>query len=462
MVGKDIKLRRRILAIILITMIVMLAIQYVLLELILLRLPTDYLFLILLLCCIAVGTGDWFLIEKTIVLRIIALSEDISNIGGIKDLSRRLVSSGNDEISHLAGEINSMLDRLEKFNDQLEKSKDDYKFLSFHDKLTGLYNRAYFEEELIRLDSLRQLPLSIIMADVNGLKLVNDTLGHLAGDDLLMKAARVLSGTCRQEDIIARWGGDEFIIILPITSEKQALQLCERIERNCGTSEMLPLKLSIGLGTATKICPEQDIQAVIKEAENRMYRKKLLEQEQIRSYMMAVLQDTLLQKKLESLEHIDRLKNLLAKMCEGGAHFSEAEKLYLLATTHDIGEIAVSEKILKKAGKLTKEEYELVKKHPEAGYHIARSLPELSAVAEGILSHHERWDGTGYPLGLEGCEIPLMARMFAIVDAYDAMTNQDLYQQKRTPAQAAEELKRCAGSQFDPGLVPLFLQSVLE
>jgi len=251
--------------------------------------------------------------------------------------------------------------------------------LSFKDKLTGLYNRAFFQEELTRLDTKRQLPLSVIMADVNGLKLVNDAFGHQEGDRLLTRTTAVLKQCCRQEDIIARWGGDEFVILLPNTDEKTATDICTRILEFCAQTEQAPIKVSVSLGIATKTTIEQEISNVLKEAEDNMYRHKLTESASVRNSIISALEGILREKTHETTRHGQRLQELTLQISQAlGLPDKSLDELSLLATLHDIGKVAIPETILDKPGKLTEEEWEVMRRHPEIGYRIAQSIPELA------------------------------------------------------------------------------------
>ena len=343
-----------------------------------------------------------------------------------------------------------------------KKAEKEIKYLSFHDKLTGLYNRAFFEKELKWLDNENYLPLGIIMADLNGLKFTNDLFGHQEGDKLLVGFAEVLKDICRQQDIAARWGGDEFIILLPNTSEKEVMDITDRIISFCDKKDEAPIKLSVALGAATKNNEEENIQEVIKEAENKMYKHKFLEDRSIRSHTTSSLQKALAEKSHETDGHARRMQEMVLKVGKAmSLSKSELDDLALLAVLHDIGKIAISNQILIKPGRLSEEEWEIMKKHSEIGYRIARTSAELSSIAEYIRSHHERWDGNGYPQGLKGKDIPLPARIVTIVDAYDAMTNDRPYRKKMSQEEAVKELVSCAGSQFDPEIVDIFLK-VLE
>jgi len=334
------------------------------------------------------------------------------------------------------------------------QAEDQIRYLSFYDKLTGLYNRAFFEEELRRLDTTRKLPLSIIIGDVNGLKLVNDALGHQQGDGLLKAAAEILLRSCRHEDVVARWGGDEFIVLLPECDSLSAGKVFNRIKQACQYINDLPLQTSMSLGMATKGRPEQNIREVVKEAEDKMYRNKLLESRSARSTFLFSLEKTLWTRSHETREHCQRMQQI-ARMIGQAVNLpdSEMDNLLLLASLHDIGKIAIPNSILDKSGALSPEEWEVIKKHPETGYRIGLSSPDMAPIAEAILHHHERWDGRGYPLGLRGTDIPLISRIIAIADTYDVMTNGRPYQRSFSPEEVRREIERCAGSQFDPQMV---------
>ena len=334
---------------------------------------------------------------------------------------------------------------------------------SFRDRLTGLYNRAYFEEEMRRLDTPRQLPLSVVLADVNGLKLVNDVLGHSAGDQLLSKAAVILRECCRTEDVIARIGGDEFVVFLPRTSHQTTLKIVDRIKTACRNGDQHPIKLSLALGAVTKNEVPQDLRTQLKEAEDRMYQDKLMESKRFRTSVIASIRQALSKRKDETEGHILRLNQLTAQF---GRHLGlpnhVLDQLALLSSLHDIGKIAIPETIGLGPNTLSTEEWMIMRKHPEVGYRIVASCPELAIVAEAILAHHEWWDGTGYPRGVKGEEIPLTSRMFSIADAYDEMTHGRPAGKAMSRKAVLDEIKKGAGNQFDPALVDPFIEVVSE
>lgn len=350
------------------------------------------------------------------------------------------------------------------FSDITEKKKTSEKIrhLSFHDKLTNLYNRAFFEEELKRLNVKRQLPLSIIMGDINGLKMVNDAFSHSKGDQLLQEISEIMLDSIRKEDIVSRLGGDEFGILLPKTDQKEADKIRRRIAKKCKKAKNIigkhSIELSIALGIATKTNENQNIDQVFITAEDNMYRNKISGSNSVRHSIMTSLENTLQEKTHETKEHAERMEKLSIKLGKKlNLSLRKLDELKLLARLHDIGKVAIPERILKKPGKLTDKEYEIIKNHPESGYRIVKSVPSLAYVAEGVLCHHERWDGKGYPQGKAGESIPYIARIIAIIDTYDVMTHNRAYKEAESKQKALLEIEENAGTQFDPNLVEEFL-----
>jgi len=341
---------------------------------------------------------------------------------------------------------------------QQKQALEEVEYLSYHDKLTGLYNRAYMEK---RAKHDTSLPLSIIMGDVNGLKMINEAFGHQVGDYMLQRVAQIIADNCGENGIAARWGGDEFIILLPQRTIETARTICTNIYRASSQLEDFPVALSLSLGSATRTSPEKSIEQLFKEAEDLMYRHKLLEIRSARSSFINSLEETLRVRSHETLEHTERLHDVVLMVGHSlGLPPDDINNLTLLAALHDIGKIAVPNSILDKPDSLTDEEWDLIRKHPEIGYRIALSDPELATIAEGILHHHERWDGRGYPLGIQGQDIPLLSRILALADAYDVMTSGRPYRPGISSEAACQEITACAGSQFDPELAGMFVNLI--
>jgi len=354
--------------------------------------------------------------------------------------------------------------QLEFVNKELASQNQEISYIGYHDFLTGLYNRAYFEEGKNRLDTPRQLPISIIMGDINGLKLINDGFGHSKGDELLIEIAKILKSCCREEDIVSRIGGDEFGILLPKTDSQSAQQICNRIYDTCkgyavDGGSIYP---SIALGYATKNIETETMDGIFMVAEESMSRHKLLESKSVHNSIISSIKAIMFEKSQETEEHAERMVELSRSI---GLAMSLTEdqlnELELLSTLHDIGKMGMDAKILSKSGELTEEECSEMRKHPEVGFRIAQATSELRPIAEYILCHHERWDGTGYPQGIIGEQIPLLSRIVAIVDSFDAMTNDRAYRSAMTKGEAIEEIKRNSGTQFDPEIARVFVEKVL-
>ncbi len=347
--------------------------------------------------------------------------------------------------------------------DERKKAEEEILYLSYHDKLTGLFNRAYFEAELKRLDDEGLLPISIIMGDLNGLKMANDVFGHATGDRLLKTMADIFVKAAEDKGSVSRIGGDEFAIILPSATVDFANAIVTKIKNACKNVAADIIQPSVALGVGVKEHPDQDVDMLYKQAENMMYNNKLVESQSTRSSIISSLRKTLEEKTHETEAHGQRLRShamAIGKII--GLHDNQLNELELLALLHDIGKIAIPDSILEKKGKLTEDEWVIMRKHCEIGYRIAVSTPELAMVANGILHHHERWDGGGYPQALKEKEIPLSSRIIAVADAFDAMTSDRPYHRAIPQEEAVKELERCAGTQFDPKIIEIFIDQVLQ
>ncbi len=329
-------------------------------------------------------------------------------------------------------------------------------YLGQHDPLTALYNRLFFVDAMKRVNEKQYYPVSVIMGDVNGLKLTNDAFGHTVGDELLCKVAKVFKSACRKQDIVARIGGDEFVILLPNTNATQTQSIMQRIDDLCELEKAEPIKPSISLGYSVKIDGTEPLNNIYKQAEDKMYESKLLKAKENLSVIIECLKKNLYEKTHETKAHCERVEQLSVSIGKAmGFTQNELHYLSMAALLHDIGKSAVDLHVLEKKDELTSDEWTMIKKHSEIGYRITNTVPELAGIAVDILSHHERWDGKGYPMGLIGEDIPLKARIIAVADTYDAMTHDRSYRKAFTQKQALEQLHTCKGKQYDPRIVDI-------
>ncbi|KFZ26758.1 MAG: Cyclic di-GMP phosphodiesterase response regulator RpfG [Candidatus Izimaplasma bacterium HR2] len=353
---------------------------------------------------------------------------------------------------NIAGIISSGEDITEKL-----KYEENLRQMGYHDALTGLYNRRYYEEKLIELDIEDNFPITIAMGDINGLKLINDAFGHDAGDDLLVSAAKIVSETCRETDLVARIGGDEFVVIMPRTGEEEAEKIIGLIHEKSKSINIESIQLSISFGIKTKVESSEDIQEIYRSAEDLMYREKLLEIPSMRSGAIETILNTLYEKDKNSEIHSRTVSLLSEKIAKAyGMSRQDIAEVKTAGLLHDIGKIIISLEIINKEGKLSASEFTTIKTHSEIGFRILNSTSDMRSISNIVLCHHERWDGGGYPRGISGDDIPVKSRIIAIADAYDAMTSERTYRDIVTNEEALKEIIANAGTQFDPDLAKVF------
>lgn len=352
------------------------------------------------------------------------------------------------------------------FRDVTEKKKREKEiaYLTKHDILTGLYSRAYLEKEMLSKANKNKIPTSIIVGDINGLKLINDMYGYEKADFILKNISKIILKVCKNNGLAARWGGDGFAALLPNISENTASKICKSIQGKCvQAAKREGISLSISLGYATKKSVDEDIFEVLRHAENFLYKIKLLDDNSLRNCVIKTMIKTLSEKSHETELHTERVW----QYCKWLGHEmklseNEMNDLHLLSILHDIGKIGINDNILNKPDRLTENEWAEMKRHSEIGFRIVHSIPELMKIAEYILYHHERWDGLGYPKRLKRQEIPLLSRIVAIADTYDAMIEDRVYRKGMTPSAAKYEIVKNAGIQFDPEITALFIKCIKE
>lgn len=328
-------------------------------------------------------------------------------------------------------------------------------YLSRHDALTGLYNRRYYEEELLRLDRDKtSLPVTLVLADVNGLKLTNDAFGHLAGDQLLRRASSYLAEASSGKGALARIGGDEFVLLLPRTSEESAAALLDKLRKALAQDRGAPLPVSISFGAATKTSPEQDMRSLFIAAEHQMYTHKWQERTALREKTVAEIARALAAKSEALAAHGDRVGELCAELAvAGGLGAAEAETARQAGRLHDIGKIGIGDDLLLAAKPLSHAEQDQYQRHAEIGYQILASSQAYADLAEAALCHHERLDGSGYPRGLKGEAIPRLAQIVALANAYDRLLHPLYGGTRLSPAEALAAIRQRAGLWYDPALV---------
>lgn len=342
-----------------------------------------------------------------------------------------------------------------------KKRKEMVKFLSYHDQLTGIYNRHYFEDKIDEFNKEEYIPVSLIMADVNGLKLANDAFGHAIGDLLLKTITQIIQKHCRPDDVFSRVGGDEFVVLLPQTTESQVDAMVRKIRSEIKNMFINDLEVSISFGWDTKNQKDKYMKDVYKKAEDYMYQHKLNESPIMRERTIKRIIQSLHDKFPQEKEHAMNV----GLLCEKAGQcldfsFIQIKELQLAGTLHDIGKIAIDYHVIDHQGILSEADWIETKRHAELGYRILSSVNEMVPIAEIVLAHHENWDGTGYPKGLKGGQIPIQSRLIRIADSYDAMVSDRIYRKSIGTEAAKNELLKNSGTYFDPELVKIFVEQI--
>ncbi len=369
-----------------------------------------------------------------------------------------------DNASPILDEKGQMVGVVLVFRDISEKKEERTKieYLSYHDYLTGLYNRRYFEEELYRLDVTRNLPISILMGDVNGLKLINDIFGHSYGDKMLKEIAGIMQVECRSDDIIARWGGDEFVILLPKTALNDAESIAERIKTRVSAIRGYAIEISISIGCDSKTHENFDMIRTLNKAETKMYYSKTLEKSNKQSDELEAIINLFFTNCERESQHATYVSEMSQKI--GIAlNFSQRDlrKLVRAAKLHNIGKVILEPNLLGRGQLLKPSEYKAFEAHPLVSYRILAYFDDTLELADIVLAHHENWDGSGFPKGLKGKNIPLMARIIHIVGSYEQMIHAPDKAQAKSSEEAIQQIRNNAGIKFDPDLVGIFIKLLL-
>jgi len=356
--------------------------------------------------------------------------------------------------------------------------------LALTDPLTGLGNHRHFHERLQRelLSAEEQArPLTLCFVDIDDFKKINDRHGHPSGDRVLSQVA----GRLRQGGEAFRLGGDEFALLFVDHDEGMALAAANSIVERIATVDFDHIgTVTVSAGLATFPMQGHGRDELIRLADSALYWAKEHGKNRVRLYRPEVVELSELKrlaagpdkaaryraaaslaKAVDARDtytgsHSERVGELSAKVAKRlGLDAEQVELTRLAGSLHDLGKLAIPEEILRKPGTLTDSERLVLERHPQIGFRMLDSLG-VDPVADLVLHHHERWDGTGYPDGLRGEQIPLGARIIFVTDAYDAMTSDRIYRPKRSAQAALAELERCAGTQFDPGIVAAFAEEL--
>ena len=358
--------------------------------------------------------------------------------------------------------------------------------LADKDSITGISNHRAAQQRLAAELARAQRtdnPLSVVILDLDNFKLLNDTYGHPVGDEILRRVSDILRKSCRNSDIIGRYGGDEFILVLPDANQAEAMVVVDRVRTllarekfRAGNSATLPIAAAFGLA----VFPEDaksltELMALattnLREAKQKgagtvtVTRRSEARDETVRAVdgfdMIQAMVVAVDNKDRYTRRHSEEVTEYSVKIARAMGHSEEfIERLRLSALLHDVGKIGVPDEILRKPGHLSNEEFAIMKQHPALGALIVGSLPNMRDLVDGIRFHHERWDGRGYPDGLAGEQIPLMGRIMAVADAYSAMTTTRPYRQGLPVERALDELRKGMGQQFDPEPALVFVRLV--
>lgn len=341
-----------------------------------------------------------------------------------------------------------------------KRLEQSLQFFNLRDPLTGLFNRSYWEEKITSLSQPSDKPVGIILCEVDEMRLIHDSLGPEYGNNFLMATTAALRASLPLDAIIARIGAEKFAVLVTGTNEHELSDLASKIKQEIARigDEENNLSFSVSLGCSNSDTDSVSIRELFIAAQNRLHREKLAHSQTARKIFFQSLQTALETRDFVTHQHAERLWALGKSLSkEAGLPAKRLGNFKLLCQFHDIGKVGIPDELIFKQDRLTGEEMTQMKLHVEIGHSIAQSIPELYPIADLLLKHHEWWDGNGYPIGLREDAIPLECRIFSIVDAFDAMTNDRPDRKALSIKEAAAELRRCAGSQFDPHLVMKFL-----
>ena len=408
------------------------------------------------------------------------------------DLEFQVPVTGSDEICRFAQAFNHMIAGLRQ---------------TTRDVLTGAFNHMYFHEMLtaeIERGRRYKHRFCLLILDLDRFKVINDSMGHPIGDSIIRQLAQVLQEGVRKSDHVFRYGGDEFAVVLPETDKEAGMAVAEglreQVEKHCFSAvpvshliagdsvedERRVVHLSITVGLSAFPVDHTTKDGLTMAADIALCRAKHVSRNSVAAYdpsiagtdnidpqdLYQVLRDPnaaavrSLAAAVDARDpytcgHSERVAGYAVQIGDSiGVTTDMADALRIAGMLHDLGKIGIPDPILSKRGSLTNDERDSIRKHPALGGNILRRTPQLDLVLPAVLFHHERWDGAGYPNGLKGEEIPLIARIMGVADAFDAMTSERPYRRAMSVDDSLSELRAGAGKQFDPELVEVFISAV--
>ncbi|MFA9423133.1 MAG: diguanylate cyclase [Sedimentibacter sp.] len=392
---------------------------------------------------------------------------------GLKKVMELRYIGENGEIRYIkANAVNLLEDSningiLLNYHDITYKKEKEAKILytSYHDNLTDLYNRTFFEKTKQDIDTSENLPISIISIDVDGLKLVNDSLGHIEGDKLLKEIAHLLKISCRKEDIIARVGGDEFCILLPNSDIELTENIVSGMNTYCKTYNKHSKEvfyMSFSIGYSIKFKEVESLEYILNEADNNMYENKVLSKQYLQGHFINSIRQYL----IKSMPNLEKRREIVVELAKNignnmGLSNLEIEQLELFVNMRDIGKIRENKDPLNNDNEINVKIKPNTDNYCEKGYKIAMSISELSCIADSILTQHEMWDGSGYPKGLSGNDISLNSRIVSVVEVYLEMYNTLMADTNLSQKEINEEIKNRIKLKFDPIVVESLFKTVV-
>jgi len=360
------------------------------------------------------------------------------------------------------------------------------------DGLTEIYNHRYFHEIFkIKCDECieKNVPISLIMLDIDYFKIYNDMYGHQQGDQVLREISAILKGNVRKNDIVCRYGGEEFCVILPGINQEETNKIANNLREMIysyqfeGMMHMPNSHITVSLGISELYGANDNIKNIVSRADDALYRAKFFRKNRVEIYSSIFDDFSKVDKENSTIdENIKSVKSLISiinsrdrytynhiervvyycQIFAESINLSQDDKKKLIygAYLHDLGKINVSKEILISENKLTKDEWEEMKRHPSESADIIRQIGGMESIAQLVVQHHEKYDGSGYPKGIQGEDINYLSRMLTIADSFDAMTNKRPYQEKKTFEEAFCEIERCKGTHFDPDLSDKFIEAI--